>query len=397
MRAEKLDAPLSYCPISLSTSSMHNFSVIALASCLALLRPFTVHAQNARASLDLGSSKVRYADSIEVLAASLSPSFQLASARAYLTGLGTLSQMSGSNTYSGSVSGGVTTSAARLLSFELGSTFGGSSHSDGARTGQMLGTGRVYLNSGARGVWLGAGLGRTWDGTLWRGLVQGSLGAWVSASPGSAVLSFSPTVVDDTIQYADASLVLLREAGRFELSATGGTRFGEPVRSLVTDRLWGSISGVYWFAPRLGVVASAGIYPIDFTQGYPGGGFVSLGLRVATRRSSGVAIASPPVGMTDPSVRSFEVQTVAGESRRIRVLAPAASWVELSGDFTSWRPVRLTAEKGGWWSVTLPIGRGSHEMNVRVNDGNWTVPPGLLALRDEFGGVSGVLVIQQHE
>jgi hypothetical protein len=33
-------------------------------------------------------------------------------------------------------------------------------------------------------------------------------------------------------------------------------------------------------------------------------------------------------------------------------------------------------------------------MNVRINGGEWTVPPGMLSMRDEFGGTVGLLVIQ---
>jgi len=47
-----------------------------------------------------------------------------------------------------------------------------------------------------------------------------------------------------------------------------------------------------------------------------------------------------------------------------------------------------------WWSVTLPLKRGNYQMNVRVNGGQWLVPPGLLSMVDEFGGTVGLLVIE---
>ena len=48
----------------------------------------------------------------------------------------------------------------------------------------------------------------------------------------------------------------------------------------------------------------------------------------------------------------------------------------------------------GAWSVALPIERGKYQMNIRINGGQWTVPPGLLTMADEFGGAVGLLVIE---
>jgi hypothetical protein len=62
--------------------------------------------------------------------------------------------------------------------------------------------------------------------------------------------------------------------------------------------------------------------------------------------------------------------------------------VEIMGDFTSWQPVRLARQGDGWWTASLPIPRGTHQMNVRVDGGAWGVPPGLTTVKDEFGGWS---------
>jgi hypothetical protein len=49
---------------------------------------------------------------------------------------------------------------------------------------------------------------------------------------------------------------------------------------------------------------------------------------------------------------------------------------------------------GGWWAVTLPINAGKYQMNLRLDGGRWLVPPGLLSMRDEFGGAVGLLVVE---
>jgi 1,4-alpha-glucan branching enzyme len=91
---------------------------------------------------------------------------------------------------------------------------------------------------------------------------------------------------------------------------------------------------------------------------------------------------------------SFETRAVSGGLREIRVRAPGVSSIELMGDFNNWKPVSLRDAGSGWWITALPITTGIHEINVRVNGGQWVVPPGLPQKRDEFGSSVGVLVIQ---
>jgi hypothetical protein len=136
------------------------------------------------------------------------------------------------------------------------------------------------------------------------------------------------------------------------------------------------------------------------TQGYPGGRFVSVALRLASRNSrtldrasalastSTAPVADPPPSMT------LEVRTVRGNQRTLRVNAPAARSVELNGDFTQWQPVRLTRAADGSWVATLPITTGTHQMTIRLDGGRWIAPPGLLTSTDEFGGVVGILAIE---
>jgi len=72
-----------------------------------------------------------------------------------------------------------------------------------------------------------------------------------------------------------------------------------------------------------------------------------------------------------------------------------ASVVEVSGDFTNWVPLGLERAKDeGWWSKTLLLRPGKYQMNLRLNGGQWIVPPGLLSMVDEFGGSVGLLVIE---
>lgn len=350
-------------------------------------------AQSASASLDLSSARMRFADSIDANSASLSPALRLSGARAAISASGTLSQLAGSWSNYGRLDASATPVAWGRFSTEVLGLAGGSSHANGTRTGQILGSARFHVDAGTRGAWIGGGVGRTWDGS-WRGVVQGDAGGWMTAGANALVLSAAPTVVDDTVKYTDAFLSLLRVQEAWELGASLGFRAGQQLPTLPANRsLWGGLSAVFWATPIVGIVAAGGTYPVDFTQGYPGGQYLSLSVRLRTASGAAPPVrpaASAPAG----PLRALEVQRIAGDSHRIRVRAGGARTVELAGDFTRWTPVALRPEGNGWWTAVMPIARGTHQLNVRVDGGPWLVPPGTTAMPDEFGGSVGLLVVR---
>ena len=58
-----------------------------------------------------------------------------------------------------------------------------------------------------------------------------------------------------------------------------------------------------------------------------------------------------------------------------------------------WRPVRLDPDGHGNWRVHLPVEPGLHRINVRYDGGAWRVPPGTRAVPDEFGVLTGEIVV----
>jgi hypothetical protein len=66
----------------------------------------------------------------------------------------------------------------------------------------------------------------------------------------------------------------------------------------------------------------------------------------------------------------------------------------MTGDFTQWAPVNLQRLNDGWWGAPVPIEPGTYQMNLRIDGGPWRVPAGMLSMKDEFGGVTGLLVIE---
>jgi hypothetical protein len=363
-------------------------------------------AQRAVPTVELGGSLIRYADSVRTSAATLSPSVRLDADRFTLGAGGTFSQSVAGWSTQGAAQTSLFAPLAGALLAELGGSAGGSTHEDGAHTGEVQGVVRAHLMTAQHGAWLGAGAGTTWDGVTWRPVHTGEVGLWTYLGTTTALATVTPTVVADTIRYTDTELALRFDLARAEIGIAAGSRAGDRLPTIGgSSRGWGSVSVTGWLAPNTAVVASVGSYPVDFAQGFPGGRFVSLGIRFGPRTShhdrateaartlAAIASASTtPLVVTPESVLSLRVgEAGSGNTRAIRVQAPGATTVELTGDFTQWEPVRLRSAGGGWWTVTLPIDPGTHQMNVRANGRAWTVPPGLTSFDDEFGGVVGVL------
>jgi hypothetical protein len=362
-------------------------------------------AQSTGISIDAGALSMQYADSIESSAIAITPSLWADSRLTSLSMTGTLSEFTtGGWSAQGSADASVFTNRRGLFLGELEGTGGGSSRNDGSRTGQVLGSARIHLATDNHGVWLGAGLGSTWYGATWRNVRQAEAAAWARLGALTAFASAIPVVIADSIRYTDAQAAASLSFPRFELSGSGGFRSGSRLPTLGgTAKSWGSASVSGWIAPWHALVASAGTYPVDLTQGFPGGRFASLSLRFGARRFPPAVTSvtevsdirsSAPAPPSAPGISSFDIIATAAGTRELRIRAVSAGSVEIMGDFTSWQPVSLNTAGTGWWTVRLPIMPGIHEMNVRVNGGPWVVPPGLTARSDEFGGKVGVLVVR---
>ena len=365
----------------------------------------TANAQRVEGSLDLGGAALRYADTLSTAAANITPHLTASWPSAFLDATGTYSQFtSGGWSTQGSLSASQFIPTNFGLLGEVGGFAGGSTHNDGTRTGELIANIRAHFPRVGSEVFFGLGAGRTWDGFERRNLLAGEVGASIGSGSTSAMFTVSPTMVGDSIKYADSqgSFSWTREA--VDLAAVLGFRVGDQLTTLGGHaRAWGNLSVVYRMTPRFGFVASGGSYPVDPTQGFPGGRFISLSLRL-TRGSNS---KPPPAWEAGPGLQARDVAAEGsavttgfiakrerGGALTLQVNAPGARVVEISGDFTNWTPLQLVRSERGWWVVTLPIRRGNYQMNVRVNGGKWIVPPGLLSMVDEFGGQVGLLVVE---
>ena len=354
-------------------------------------------------SLDVGAAALRYADTLSTGAATVTPHLLADWGSTVVDASGTYSQFNsgGSRSAQGTFSASRFFATEHRLFFELGGFAGGSTHSDGTRTGEVLANGRIHIPGDNKEIFLGVGGGRTWDAVEWRNVLLGEAGASIDMGSSNALVTISPTIVNDSIKYADTQVSLSRKGKVVDLGLLMGFRAGDQLTTLSANvKAWASASAVVWITPRIGLVLAGGNYPVDPTQGFPGGRFASLSLRLTQqRRSSPVSIDSAPAAplpevKAAPAVVGFIAQRGAGAAMTVRVNAPGARTVEINGDFTNWAPVKLAPAGDGWWASTLPLKRGKYQMNLRVNGGDWTVPPGLLSMVDEFGGTVGLLVVE---
>jgi hypothetical protein len=354
-------------------------------------------AQRVESTFDAGAVAIRYADTLSGVAGTLTPHIFGDWGNRIAAISGTYSQFGSNWSIQGTASGSLFSRLGGFLG-ELSLFGGGSSHRDGSRTGEFLANARLHLQRSSSELFAGVGGGTTSFGSETRTIVLGELGAETDLENGSATFSITPVTMGDSIKYADSQLSFVMQRPRFDLSALVGGRVGDQLTSLGgTARVWGNVSMSRWLTSNLAVVASGGTYPIDPTQGYPGGRFVSLGLRIASaaRRVSSRAIdgSTSQSDSSGVSAVKFLTDRNAGVVT-FRVFAPSAQSVELTGDFTNWEPLAAAPVGDGWWTVARAMAIGKYQMNVRIDGGKWVVPPGLLAIVDEFGGNVGLLVIE---
>ena len=372
-----------------------------VAAGLAVL-PFVADAQTTVARVDIGASRVRYADTLTLTATSITPEVTAEWPLAVVRAVASYSWLSGGGSSFQGVGGfSVFTPSAGVFLAELEGV-GGGTRSEGTNTSQVVGIVRGHVAGSRAGVWVGAGGGSASNGDRRRPTRLAEAGGWAAFGPARASITVTPTTVEDSVRYTDISLVAHAALRRLDLSATAGSRsgtqpeiFGTPVKA------WASASIVSWITQSVAIVAGAGRYPVDLTQGFPGGTYGSVGLRMAARvrnapnndpRAAPNATVIAPEA-PDAPVGRLELNNVGGTRRMIYIRIPAARTVEIAGDFNSWRAAPLTRRPDGWWSIELEIDPGAYETSIRLDGGPWIAPPGLTLVRDEFAGEGGILVV----
>jgi 1,4-alpha-glucan branching enzyme len=132
------------------------------------------------------------------------------------------------------------------------------------------------------------------------------------------------------------------------------------------------------------VQGAVGSYPSSRVLGTLGGRFASLGLSLR-----GVTTA----GDVSPDAVHGAPPVPAGATRLV-LRAPRARRVELAGDWNEWATTPATRGADGLWYVDVRLPRGEYRYAFKVDGERWTVPDGVSAVDDGFGGRSALLGVQ---
>ncbi|HKW39973.1 MAG TPA: glycogen-binding domain-containing protein [Gemmatimonadales bacterium] len=340
-----------------------------------------------RGSLGAGIGTVRTESGSSFSSASLAPELRYAAPSLVVS----------ASTFFASLPAGVWASHGRLYAW--GSTpriagrwrlaaegnLAGTSWTGGAWTAAVHGLGEVLWSAPQWGFGLGAGPSAGWiandssvvalhtrarawwrpggraSGTEWQVIVEPThfVGAW----------------------FTDVSAVATVERGPAVLSISPEAR---------VSPVYGSYSAGSAFlqlavAPSVSVEVGGGSYLRDPYQGFPRGGFFTLGVRIGSTRAGRAAAARKLAPL---------VLTRRGDSVVVRFRFSGVRMVAIAGDWNAWQPYLLRAVGGEVWEGTLSLKPGLYHFNLQVDGRDWVVPKGVATVPDGLGGMVAVLVLQ---
>jgi len=103
-----------------------------------------------------------------------------------------------------------------------------------------------------------------------------------------------------------------------------------------------------------------------------------------------------PPARRGPPVAELGPAGSQGRSVRFRLKTAGAERVELIGDFSDWRPLRMT-RRGDVWETEVMLPPGTHQFAFLVDGGSWTIPdhaPGIV--EDGWNRRNATLVIPER-
>jgi hypothetical protein len=247
-------------------------------------------------------------------------------------------------------------------------------------------TPRLRVDQGSFSAWAGGGVG----GTNIR--LPGSFVSRVDEGMSYALphVTSTFTIASNRVgiyHYTDVGGAIQSELGRFGLNAAGGTRSGALLGGVAT---WGVAEARATVVSGVAIILAAGSYPADLVRGAPGYHFIGIGVRL----SDAFRVRRPSLTTGRYSALNG-ASDVMPDARTLRFTAPANAHVEIMADFTSWQPMPMIEVQPGLFQVTLAdaLRSGPHRVNIRVDNGDWSVPRELPPVVDDFGGKAGALVV----
>jgi AMP-activated protein kinase-like protein len=230
------------------------------------------------------------------------------------------------------------------------------------------------------GIGIGAGPSTGWiDGGLPVTALHSRARLWAQRGAATYAVNVEPTRFLGA-WFTDVSAGIAWSSGPMSATLWGASR-----RSAVYGSKWAGSGSVQFFPlPNAAIELSAGTYLPEPYEGFPGGGFVTAGVRVFSLRHP-VAPATPPP--TWPAL----VPERRGDSVVVRFRMPGAHSVAIAGDWDGWQQHPLSPSAGGAWQGVLALPAGTYRFTLVVDGTDWVVPAGVAVRKDGRGGIVGVL------
>lgn len=313
-------------------------------------------------------------------------------------------------------------------------------HTSAVGNEQLDAGGRLHWMGSRGGVWLGSGVARPLRVTAVSNVNVSSGGVWGKVGPttlrGSVTSFFFTKVSVDSAGEPDATRsapcastrlaapevpiggirVAMAEASatdcryqsrltdletsvkfdhRFvELTVRGGRRFGDSYDVTPESRQWASAQTAVWISSQIAAVAGGGREPAQPTRGLPARTYATLGVMLAYWPiPRGVVPVETPVSL----VQAFELRPAGPTLQRITARIGGVETVEVMGDFSDWTPLPLMRRGRDHWELLVPMKHGVHQINMRIDGGQWIAPPGVPTRKDEFNGDVGLVVVKPEK
>lgn len=358
--------------------------------------------------LDAGIAAVKYDGFLLSGAASIAPSMRWdhPRGRGFVSARGTYLRFeSGNRSLDASMRGSWFTPLSRSWRGELGLGIGASDYASIAHFSHGIVDARVHLMDRDRGGWFSTSVGRSSFGAGPRPVAVLAIGGWLLRSGASVFASLDRSFVGDTA-YSDLRSSARLQRGKLLLEGTVGGRF---LSNGAGHGFYGEGIATLPLGATTALIVAAGRYPTDVITGSIAGRYVSAGFRLgATGRRRALpnpharpAIPHSSSGADGSPLLPVEtrLEVLPGRSPddlvRLTLVSPATRVVEISGDFTDWKPVALrrSSTNPDAWEGMFRIAPGIHRINVRRDGGAWLAPAGTTRSADEFDGEVGVFLL----
>lgn len=167
------------------------------------------------------------------------------------------------------------------------------------------------------------------------------------------------------------------QGGRTALLGEIGRQSG----SGVLTTTWWRGRAAYRLTPHTSLVVRTQRIAADLLLGLRGGRSTTLGLEFALPTRTRTPEFVPPI------------EALRTDTNRVLVIftLPGTAQALLTGEPTGWTPVALTRREDGRWQAWLDVPPGTYRVNLSLDGGGWIAPPGATAVRDDFGGMVGLI------